>query len=159
MKSLLRSAFLGLALTLIAVGASAQPAKNPELGVWKLNLEKSRFNPGPPPRENMITMEAVGDGVRYSSKGVNSEGKPTSQEYTTNYDGSDVPLTGSALADTMSIRRIDAYTVERVTKKAGKVVSTAQREYSKDGKSFTTRITGTNAKGETFNNVEFFERM
>ena len=159
MKSILKSAFLGLALAVVSVGASAQSTKNPELGTWKLNVEKSKYSPGPAPKSSTITMEAAGNGVKYSSKGVNAEGKPTAQEYTANYDAKDVPLKGSNLADTTSLRRIDDWTIERINKKDGKVVSTIRREYSKDGKTFTARITGTNAKGEPVKNVLLWERM
>ena len=159
MKSIIQSAFLGLALAVLAIGAQAQPAKNPEVGTWKLNVEKSKYNPGPAPKSNMLTIEAAGNGVKYSSKGVDAEGKPTAQEYTASYDGKDTPLKGSPLADSTSQRRIDAWTVERVTKKDGKVVTTIRREYAKDGKSFTAKVTGTNAKGEKVNNVLFYDRM
>ncbi len=159
MKSILKSALLGLALAVLAVGASAQATKNPELGTWKLNVEKSKYNPGPAPKSNTVTMEAAGNGVKYSAKGVDAEGKPTATEYTASYDGKDIPLKGSNVADATSTRRIDAWTVERITKKDGKVVSTIRREYAKDGKSFTAKVTGKNAKGEAVNNVLFYDRM
>ena len=158
MISVFRNAMVGFALAMLAVGASAQPAKNPEIGTWKLNVEKSKFSPGPAPKSSTITVTAAGNGVNYRSKGVNSEGKDTGQEYTASYDGKDVPLTGSQLADTVSVRQIDANTFERVDKKAGKVVQTVRRVYSKDGKSFTATIKGTNAKGEAVNNTLLWER-
>ena len=159
MKSILRSAFLGLGLALVVAGASAQANKNPEIGTWTLNVAKSKWSPGPGPKSNTVTMEAAGNGVKYTSKGEDSGGKPTGQEYTGNYDGKDVPLKGSQLADSTSMRRIDSHTVERVTKKDGKLVTTIRREYAKDGKSFTAKVTGTNSKGEAVNNTLFYDRM
>ena len=159
MKTLFRSAFLGVVLAVLAAGALAQ-TKNPELGTWKLNLAKSKYNPGPPPKEpTIITVEVAGKGVKYTSKGVNSEGKATATEYTATYDGKDVPLKGSEVGDAMSLRRIDAHTFERLNKKDGKVVQTILRTYSKDGKSFTAKVTGTNAKGEKIDNMLFYDRM
>ena len=160
MKTPFRSAFLGLILAVIAAGALAQTAKNPELGTWKLNLEKSKYNPGPPPKEpTVITMEAAGKGVKYTSKGRNAEGKATAAEYTANYDGKDAPLKGSETGDATSLRRVDANTIERLNKKDGKVVQTILRKYAKDGKTFTARVTGTNAKGEKIDNLLFYDRM
>ena len=158
MKAILRGAMLGLSFLALASGVFAQSTPNSELGNWKLNVEKSKYSPGPPPKSAMITMVAAGNGVKYSSKGVNAEGKPTGQEYTANYDGKDVPLTGSLIADTTSLKRVDAQTVERVDKKGGKVVQTVRRAYAKDGKSFTATIKGTNAKGEPVNNAAFYEK-
>ena len=159
MRGILRSALLGLALAIVAIGASAQQAKNPEVGTWKLNLAKSKYNPGPAPQSLTIVMEAAGDGVKYTSKGVNAEGKATGVEYTAKYDGKDVPLTGSQVANTTSLKKIDAHTVHRVDKKDGKVVTTIHRVYSKDGKSFTATTKGTNAKGEATNNTLVYDRV
>ena len=159
MKSMLRSAFLGLALAVLAVGAAAQATKNTELGTWKLNLEKSKYNPGPPPKSVTLTMEAAGNGVKFSSKGVNAEGKDTATSYTANYDGKDVPLTGAELSNTTSLRRVDSHTVERINKKDGKVTQTIRRVYAKDGKSFTVTTKGTNTKGEAVNNTQVYDRM
>ena len=50
---------------------------------------------------------------------VAADGSKTATSYTTNYDGKDVPLTGSATTDTVSLKRINATTVERTDKKAG----------------------------------------
>jgi len=155
-----RRAILGFALAALALGASAQATKNPEIGTWKLDIAKSKYNPGPPPKEpTVIKMEAAGNGVKYTSKGVNSEGKATAVEYTANYDGKDVPLIGSQVSDTTSLKRIDANTIERVDKKAGKVTSTIRRVYSKDGKTFVATTKGVNTKGEATNNTLHYDRM
>ena len=159
MRSVLGSALLGFALAMVAIGASAQQAKNPEVGTWKLNVEKSKYSPGTPAKSGMITVEAAGNGVKYSLTTVDAQGKATSSAYSASYDGKDMPYTGSTVADTTSLRRVDAYTVERVDKKAGKVVTTIRREYSKDGKSFVAKIKGTNAKGEPVDSVLVWERM
>ena len=159
MQSMMKSAFLGLALAVLALGVLAQATKNPELGVWKLNLAKSKYNPGPPVQANTLTMEAAGNDVKYSSKGVDSDGKATAQEYLANYEGKDTPLKGSAIADSTSQKRIGDWTVERVVKKEGKVTSTIRREYAKDGKSMTARVTGTNSKGATVDNLLFYDRI
>lgn len=63
------------------------------------------------------------------------------------------------VVDTVSLRRIDANTTERTDKKAGKVVQTLTRVVAKDGKTFTTTVKGTNAKGEPINNLLLFEKQ
>ena len=95
-----------------------------------------------------VLFEPAGKGVKATTEGVSSDGKPTSTEYTANWDGKDTPLKGSAIADTTSLRRIDANTTERTDKKDGKVVQTLTRAVAKDGKSFTVAVKGKNAKGE-----------
>ena len=157
---LLGGAVLGFALAIFAAGATAQQAaKNPEVGTWKLDVAKSKYSPGPAPKSNTITMEAAGDGVKYTAKGEGSDGKPTSQEYTAKYDGKDVAITGSPATDMASFKRVDSHTVMRTNKKDGKVMTTAKRVYSKDGKTMTVTIEGKNAKGEKVHNVLHYDRM
>ena len=92
-------------------------------------------------------------------EGVGADGKPTATEYTANYDGKDNPLKGSPVADTVSLRRIDALTTERTDKKAGKVVQTLKRVIAKDGKSFTVAVKGVSPKGDPVNNMLVFEKQ
>ena len=64
MKRALRFAVI----TLLAVaGSSAVRAQsNPLVGTWKLNLTKSKYDPGPMPKSLTRTVEADGDGVKYT---------------------------------------------------------------------------------------------
>ena len=129
------------------------------VGKWKLNLAKSKYDPGPPPKSATRTHEAQGEGLKVTAEGVNAEGKPISQSYTVHYDGKDYPVTGSADYDTIAGKRLDAYTVEGTVKKAGKAVGTFKRTVSKDGKVMTITATGTNAKGQPFKNVLVYEKQ
>ena len=45
-------------------------------------------------------------------------------EFTGNYDGKDVPVTGAPDNDTVSQTRINATTVQRLSKKRGKLMTT-----------------------------------
>jgi hypothetical protein len=50
---------------LSAVFATAAPQvgltqSNPLIGTWKLNLAKSKFSPGPPPKSQTLTFEGRG---------------------------------------------------------------------------------------------------
>ena len=92
------------------------------------------------------------------AKGVDADGTPTSGQWTVNYDGKDRPETGSPVADTLSLKRIDPFTAEFTQKKAGKVVATGTRVISKDGKVMTITTKGTNEKGQAFNDVQVFDK-
>ena len=129
------------------------------MGTWKLNVAKSKFSPGPAPKSLTVKFEPAGKGVKLTTDGVAADGKPTATEYTANYDGKDVPIKGSPVVDTISLRRIDALTTERTDKKAGKVVQTLTRAIAKDGKSFTVAVKGTNPKGEPVNNMMVFDKQ
>jgi len=146
-----------IALGFPVMSLSAQ-APDPGSGTWELNLAKSKFSPGPPPKNLTRTFEVTGAGVKYSLKGTDAEGKPILVEYTAKYDGKDYPVTGSPDFDTIALKRIDAGTTEATMKKAGKVVQTGKRVVSKDGKELTLTTTGKNAEGQAVNNVSVFEK-
>ena len=141
----------------VAVTVSAQTGS--EIGTWKVNVAKSTFSPGPAPKSRTLTFEAVGQGVKLSVEGVNADGSKAAISYTANYDGKDVPVTGSATLDTVSWKRINATTVEETDKKGGKVFGTLTRVMSADGQSMTNTFKGTNPQGQAVNNVIVFDKQ
>jgi len=134
-------------------------ATDPALGTWKLNPAKSKYSPGPIPKSAMITYAAQGDGIKRSGQTVEANGSTTNMEYTANFDGKDYPVTGSPTADAISLKRVNASTVEATLRKDGKVVSTARRVVSKEGKTMTLTITGTTADGKPMKNVAVYEKQ
>jgi hypothetical protein len=80
------------------------------------------------------------------------------ENFTINYDGKDRPQTGNPNADTLSLKRIDAFTTEFTQRRAGKVVLTGTRIISRDGKVMTITTKGTNATGQPINDVQVFEK-
>ena len=148
----------------VAVTVSAQTGS--EIGTWKMNVAKSTYSPGPAPKSRTLVFAAAGQGVKYSVEGVDADGSKVASAYTANYDGKDVPLTvndpaasHAADVDTVSMKRINATTVEETRKKGGKVVETLTRVVSADGKSMTTTQKGTNAQGRAINNVTVWEKQ
>ena len=139
-------------------------AADPALGTWKLNVAKSKYSPGPPPKSAIFTYDASGEGIRRTGETVNADGQTTSFEYTAQYDGKDYPMRGNPNADTVSLKRVNDRTVEATLKKNGKVTTTAPRVVSSDGKTLTLTITGTNAQGQTVQgqtvkNVTIYEKQ
>ena len=139
------------------VNLSAQ-AGDPRMGTWKLNVAKSKYSPGPAPRSVTLKVEPSGQGEKVTAEFVNADGTRTTSQYTANFDGKDYPLTGSAVADTVSLKRIDARTTDRTDKKGGKVVQTLKRVVSQDGKTMTVTVKGMTAQGQAVNNVVVFDK-
>jgi len=128
-------------------------------GNWKVNLARSKFDPGPPPKgPNFSKIEAIEGGLKFTNDGVNSEGKPTHDEWSGKFDGKDNPVKGSQTRDTAALKKIDDYTIEIVSKKDGKVVSTIRGVFSRDGKTRTQTGQGTNAQGIKTNNTVVYEK-
>jgi hypothetical protein len=129
------------------------------LGTWKLNVGKSNYSPGPAPKSLTLKYEASQRGTTLTTDGVNAAGKATHGTYTSKFDGKDVPWEGNPDADTSAPKKTDDNTFENVWKKGGKVTITSKAVVSKDGKTYTLSYTGKNAKGETVNTTEVFEKQ
>ena len=160
MQSRLRTLLFGSTLTVLApAGALMAQAKDPILGTWQMNMAKSKYDPTPLPKMLTLTYEAVGEGIKVSTKGVDGQGKPIATEYTANYDGKDYPVTGEQDYDAVSLNRVSPLSVTITRKKNGKAVQTVTRVVSADGKSLTVTAKGTDAKGQTINDVAVYERQ
>jgi hypothetical protein len=133
---------------------------DPFVGTWRLNLAKSTYSPGPPPKSTTSTYEAAGQGYKVSVKTEPASGPAQQWSYTSNLDGKDAPITGNnPNADMVSVKRIDANTLEIVSKKGGKVTATQKNVVAADGKTRTVTTTGTDAQGRKVNNVAVYEKQ
>ena len=82
-----------LAMLVVSVGLGAQ--NNPLLGAWKINLTKTKYNAGTPPKNQVITYDMVGDALRLTAEIDNAQGHQTNT-YTGKYDGKDYPFNSTA---------------------------------------------------------------
>ena len=159
-RALAFEVLIGFAVVLgVGIGGVSAQTTDPRMGMWKLNVAKSQFSPGPPPQSLTVKVEPSGQGEKVSTEGVNADGTRTATQYTANFDSKDYPLTGSAVADTVSLKRIDRLTTDRTDKKAGSVAQTLKRVVSQDGKTMTVTVKGKNAQGQDVNNTLVFEKQ
>jgi hypothetical protein len=149
-------ALLGAAAA-IAVPDSANAQTN--LGKWKLNLAKSAYSPGPPPRSQTLTFEGSGQDLKDIVEGVDAEGKPINGVYIHIYDGKSYPTTGAPGVDSTAYTRVDPNIVKFTRTNAGKVVQTGFHVVSSDGKTLTVITTGADAKGREINTFAVFEKQ
>ena len=147
-----------VATLLFVLGPVAQaPDKN--VGTWTLNLAKSKYIPGPAPFESTLKIEPETNGLKFTFHGTDAEGKPVDFEFSPRFDGKDYRVTGLAEADTIVLKRLNANTIETVTKKAGKPVMTTRSVVSKDGKTRTSTQTGKNANGQNVKNTLVYDKQ
>ena len=147
-----------VAMSALVLGSIAHAADN-QVGTWKLNVAKSKYSPGPAPKDGTLTVESEPNGLKITIHGTDAEGKAVHMEFAPKYDGKDVPTTGMLGADTISMKKIDDYTVESVSKKGGKPLVTTRSVVSKDGKTRTSTQKGMNAKGEKVNNTIVYDKQ
>ncbi len=155
MRSFVAKLFVGVAIT--AVGAFGADSS---LGTWKYNAAKSKTTSSNPIKSQTDVRAATPDGgVKVTRTGQLMDGTPINLSYTCKYDGKECPVTGGAF-DTISIKRIDDYTVSYVAKKTGgKYHMTGRTVISKDGKTRTQTASGTDAEGKPVSSTTVFDKQ
>jgi hypothetical protein len=147
---------LMIGCTITAVGAFA--ADN-SLGTWKLNMEKSKFSPAAPVKSLTTTRAAAGGGVKATTTGEQADGTAINASYTATYDGKESPVTGAPY-DTIAIKQVNANTFTFTQKKkGGKYSVTGRSVISKNGKTMTNTIKGTNAEGKAYSATMVYEKQ
>jgi hypothetical protein len=131
---------------------------DPLIGSWLLNRGKSTFT-GTIPEKRVIRMEAVGAEVHcfIDTYPMANDSGFNRVEFRAAYDGKDYPVKGSAL-ETVSLKRIDPRTVERIGKIKGQAIETVTARVSADGQSLTMTTKGT-ANGVPYSSMQLFERQ
>jgi hypothetical protein len=157
--------FVGVVGTLAFVAAlAATPPTpllaqtDPHIGTWVLDVNKSKYTPGSPPRSQTSIYAVEGPAWKVTTKGTGMLGQPTSTEFMMGFDGKDYPVRGNPDWDAISVKRVDSLTIEFTRKKGGKVVQTATSAVSKDGKTRTVTATGVNARGDKVHTVAVYTR-
>ena len=144
---------------LLALSAAAY-AQDPNLGTWRVDLAKSKYNPADlAPKSVTVRSSAVGKGLNVVVDVVDFTGKPLHYEYTAMYDGRDVLVKGDPGRDTTAMKRIDDLTFEQTNKKDGKTTTVSRYVYTRDGKSRTQTTSGTNPQGQKINNTVVWIRQ
>jgi hypothetical protein len=77
------------ALTVFTLPAAAEP--DPILGVWKLNLARSSFNPSSAPRCQTRTYIETPKGIQVTIRSVGVNGRSSTIEFPERYDGRELP--------------------------------------------------------------------
>jgi hypothetical protein len=149
-----------MALTLIlgSLTVAVCVAADANMGTWKLNEAKSKLNPAGPKNHTVIYAPA-GDSVKVTVDGTDPSGKPSHSEWTGKFDGKEYPVTGDAMSDMRSYKRIDDRTLEFTGTKGSKVMVTGRVEVSADGKSRTVTATGTDASGNKVTSTAVYDKQ
>jgi len=131
---------------------------NPFVGTWKLNLAKSRFNPGPGPKSQTRNWAAGG---KVTVNGVNAAGEAVTYAYVVNGDGKSYKTSGAVpnAADALSSKRIDAKILEAHFTRGGKASDTTRFTVSADGKVLTITAKGSTPGGKPLDDVLVLDRQ
>jgi hypothetical protein len=164
-------AYFGLVISMLVLGAAAAGSRTEPLlfaaqsqfsaadrilGTWVLVVEKSKYDPGPALKSQTRTYKAHPDGVQATVRTVYANGHSSGLRYTAEYDSVEYPVPGSVDSETITLKRVDEFTAEASHGHAGKVIGTAKRVISSDGKTMTITYKGI-SEGKEVNNVSVYE--
>ena len=106
------------------------------IGTWKLNAAKSKGV-----KSGTTKIEAVGDGVKFTSDLAVADGTSSHSEFSGKYDGKDNPVTGSSpYGNAVALTRVNATTTRLTFKQDGKASAVITIVLSADGKTRTATL-------------------
>ena len=159
MRKLLVHAVLAIVAATSGVAIAEAAAPDPVIGTWQLNISKSTFTPGPAYKSQVRTYSQSGQSIALVIKTVAADGKEVTSQTTYQLDGKDFPVKGNPDYDSLAAKQVDSNTAEFTLKKGGKVVGTTSRTVSKDGKTLTSEVKMTTAKGEKSEGAMVFDKQ
>ena len=156
--AVMKTKSIGLIVAFCFLGWAACFAADPQMGTWKLNEAKSKMTPGTTKFTTVTFKNTLGN-IKVSNDGVDGNGKAIHVEWSGKFDGKDYSVTGSPDSDARSYTKVNDRTLQVTAKKNGKVNATAQSVVSADGKTRTSTVSGTTAKGKKFHNTAVYAKQ
>ncbi len=132
-------------------------AADPFVGTWKMDVAKSKFNPGPAAKSITCKIVPEGEGFKWITDWIAGDGKAYRLEWSGKFDGKDYPATGDPNADTYALKKIDSNTIVEVDKKVGKAVGNWRMVISKDGRTSSWTGKFKDEKGQEINVTLVFD--
>jgi hypothetical protein len=130
-----------LLIATLALGLAAplatQAASDPFLGTWKLNLAKSTFTPGPPPKAKTLIYSATAQGILIDEIEVEPTGETLTFKIPYARNGKPTPQNASPAYDMLSVTQPDAHTAVWKVMRKGQVIGSARTTVSPDGRTLT----------------------
>jgi hypothetical protein len=159
--ALMLTGVMALVLAVAAPHRTAFAQSDPLAGLWRLNLAKSKYTPGPAPKSVIVNIQGEGQNRKLTAVGINAAGNAISQAWSEFVeDGKPHPVAaGNANVDTQTCTRVDANTINISRLKEGKAVGTASLVVSPDGKTMTFNNSTTQATGRQISEVQVYEKQ
>jgi len=151
--------FLAATCTLLVPmqGRVLSQSKDPFVGTWLLARGKSDFDPPSNFFRRTMIIEAVDNGHKCIVRTITDRQQAVEYVFQAQFDGKDTPTENSPF-ETMSLKRIDANTIERAGKIKGQVVETSTMKLSEDGKILMLTTKGS-FEGQVYSSTQVFNRQ
>jgi hypothetical protein len=134
-------------------------AADPFLGTWKLDLARSTFTPGPPPKAKTLVFSATPEGTLIDEVEVEPSGEVMTFKIPYARNGAPTPQNASPAYDMLAVTQPDAYTANWKVMRNGKVIGSARASVSRDGRTLTMVSNISPAPGTTRSQRAVFDRQ
>jgi riboflavin biosynthesis pyrimidine reductase len=149
-----------LRMVAVVMGTAAIAwSADPVVGTWILNVSKSKFSPGPAPRQETRVYEAQGDGIKVTVRTVEADGHTTTVHIAANYDGKDYPVTGESDYDAIELQKVGERAAIATLMHGQTVIATGRREVSADGKTLTITYITSKDRERQINNRAVYDKQ
>jgi hypothetical protein len=133
--------------------------EDPFDGTWKLNPEKSHFDPNHRPSSATMRWEYTSGGYTMSAEGIAGDGSVVREKPATFVpDGKDHEIPGVS-GFTATVSRPSPNVLEVESKNVGGIVGKASYVVSEDGETLTTSVSSIDARQLPFQTVLVWERL
>lgn len=131
---------------------------DPFTGSWTFSPSESRLA-SPAARAWTQRIEVSDEDVRVVEDIVPAEGPSTTVIVNAKFDGTDYPVHGSPIADTIAYTRVDIRSITGTAKRGGRLRFEETVTVSEDGRRLTTNFSIPTRNGERTKSVAVFERV
>jgi uncharacterized protein YpmB len=152
-----KSKIVAVAVALSLVGVTGCLAANAHLGTWRLNETKSKVSAGMA-KNSTVTYTEQGDKIKVTIDGTDKDGKAVHSVWVGKFDGKAYPVKNNPGFNAIGYRVINERTNAIQALKDGKLVWSGTITVSKDGKSRTVSIRGTDANGKKFSAKSIYDK-
>jgi hypothetical protein len=153
-------------IVLFTMTLSLLAAADPFVGIWKLNAERTKFQPGSPGFFfATVQIESTGTGLKSNTSAADGEGIASDFTFSCQLDGTPCKVTAStalkskSAVDTITLKRVDANTILATGTRSTKVVYTDRRVVSADGKTMTVVRDGMTPAGKPYESIIVLDRL
>jgi hypothetical protein len=151
---------LGLAFTALPQGISFAQS-DPFAETWQLNLAKSEYNFGRPPKAQTLNVQGEGQNRKATLAGIDAADNSFTTVYMFIHDALPHPVIGASGSgsDAVVYTHVDDHTVSWTGTKGGQAVLIGFDTLSRDGKMFTITTIHFDANGRPTNNISVFDKQ
>ena len=142
---------------LLPLAAHAQRG-DPELGTWKLDVARSKFDGASAPTSGTRTYTQTPHGIQMTEQIV-TDGEARTRGWTLKRDGKPYPETGNPNFDALAVTRISALRFKSDLMRGGQLVGHADTIVSKDHKILTIDVRYKNTAGQPVHTVSVYQRQ